>query len=55
MSAAARPASTADDAMGIDRRRSVTPREASVETASIVASTPNAIVSAKRPGTSSSK
>ena len=41
MSAAPRPSTTAERAIGIDRNRSVTPRAASVATAIMVASRPN--------------
>lgn len=51
MSAAERPTSTAPLTIGIDLNRSITPLLRSCVTASIVASSPNAMVSASMPGT----
>ena len=50
MSAAARPAMTAEAAMGRERNRSVTPRAASALTADRVAPIPNTMVMANMPG-----
>ena len=55
MSAAPRPATTAERAIGIDRNRSVTPRAASVVTATMVASTPKSMVRANMPGIRNSR
>jgi hypothetical protein len=55
MSAQARPTTTADGDMGIERKRSVIPFAASVVTAIIVASMPNAIVMANMPGSRNSR
>ena len=51
MSRTLRPTSTADGAIGIDRKRSSTPLPRSWVTATIVDSSPNAMVSANIPGT----
>ena len=51
MSAAERPTRTAPLAIGIDRKRSMTPLLRSWVTATIVASSPKAMVSANMPGT----
>jgi hypothetical protein len=50
MSAAARPTTTAEVAIGMERKRSVTPRAASVLTTVRVAPIPNTIVMANMPG-----
>jgi hypothetical protein len=55
MSAPALPTTTADGAIGIERNRSVTPFCASVLTAIIVPSSPNAIVIANMPGRRNSR
>src|SRR5215207_11477852 len=55
MSAMLRPATTADGAMGMERKRSVTPLAASLETESMVLSGPNAMVMANIPGMRNSR
>ena len=54
MSAIPRPATTAEPAIGSERKRSVMPRLASVTIAVIVPSRPKTVVSASMPGTSTS-
>ena len=54
MSAIPRPATTAEPAIGSERKRSVMPRLASVTIAVIVPSRPKTAVSASIPGTSTS-
>ena len=55
MSAVQRPATTADGAIGIERKRSMTPRSMSVATTVIVLPIPNAIVMTKSPGIRNSR
>ena len=55
MSATARPPVTAERAMGMARNRSVTPRAASVVTATMVASTPKSMLRANMPGRRNSR
>ena len=55
MSAAPRPSSTAEDAIGSERNRSVTPRPASVTTAAMVTSRPKTMVKANMPGNRNSR
>ena len=55
MSAAARPTTTADGAIGMERKRSVTPRSASAATFIIVPSRPKNMFSASIPGMRKSK
>ena len=50
MSATARPATTATEDIGIERKRSVTPLAASVVIAIIVASRPKSMVRTNMPG-----
>ncbi len=50
MSAVQRPATTADGVIGIERKRSITPRSTSVATTVIVLPIPNAIVITNSPG-----
>ena len=55
MSAAPRPATTAERAIGMARNRSVTPRAESVVTATMVASTPKSMLRANIPGIRNSR
>ena len=54
-SASPRPATTAPVAMGMARKRSVTPRAASAATAVMVVSSPNSMAMTNIPGTRNSR
>ncbi len=55
MSALQRPATTADGDIGIERKRSITPRSTSVATTVIVLPIPKAMVITNRPGMRNSR
>ena len=55
MSAMLRPSTTAEGAIGMERKRSVTPSAASVATEVMVASRPKAMVMANIPGKRNSR
>ena len=55
MSAQQRPATTAEGAIGIERKRSITPRSTSVATTVIVLPIPKAIVMTNSPGIRNSR